>query len=632
MRPADDAIPAEKVSALQPSTIQSTTDRVWTRRVTVIFWIATIVFGFLQAWAGRFTMVNDCISFLDLGDAYFRGDWKMVVNGYYFPLWAWFLGAAMFIVRPSAYWEYFVVQLVNLVVLLLAAGFFEFFLRELIRDHRARIAHRPGSVVWPDWVWRTLGYSLFLWSSLALIGISETNPDLLVAALIYLSAGIVLRIHSGRAGRIAFIALGVVLGLAYLAKAAMFPLAFVFLGVAAFAAAGGRRPSPRAIAGLAAFLLLAGPYALVLSLNRGRFDFGDSGRLNYEWLVNGAPSRHWRGEPVGSGRPLHPTRRLLETPALYEFDRPGAATYPLWYDISYWYEGLRVHFRPSRQIAVLTKNVSDILSLLLGLNGVLVIGFVLLVAFRGPGDSLLRELSDYWVLFIPAVAGLGLYALVSVVPRYVAPFLVLLAMGALCAVRIPASDPTRRFGMALAVLFAAMVFSPVGPGAFPKHYRSVRTLFRTEPSHEHVFWQVADGLRRMGLSPRDRVATLEYANIDHVHWARLARARIIAEIYFKPERAPLAANDFWRIDPWKRSRAIAAFATTGARMIVSDREPPRSETAGWTRIGETGYYVYWLEGPGGKKRRAFFSVGGVARRGDYSKGFIGPSGHSNCES
>ena len=200
-----------------------------------------------------------------------------------------------------------------------------------------------------------------------------------------------------------------------------------------------------------------------------------------------------------------------------------------------------------------------------------------------------------------------MYALVSVFPRYVAAFVVLLAMGALCAVRVPASGPARRFGTALALLFAAMVFSPVGRGAFPKHYSSVRTLFRTEPSREHVFWQVADGLRRMGLSPGDRVATLEYANIDHVHWARLARARIIAEIYFKAHE-PLAANDFWRVDPSARRRAIAAFTTTGARMIVSDREPPRGETAGWRRIGETGYYVYWLERGPAERSAASFSV------------------------
>lgn len=188
-----------------------------------------------------------------------------------------------------------------------------------------------------------------------------------------------------------------------------------------------------------------------------------------------------------------------------------------------------------------------------------------------------------------------MYALVSVFPRYVAAFVVLLAMGAFCAIRVPASDAAQRFGPVLALLFAAMVLTPVGPSAFPKHYSSVRTLFRAEPSREHVFWQVADGLRRMGLSPGDRVATLEYGNRDHVHWARLARARIIAEIYFIPTH-PVAANDFWWIDPSQRRRAIAAFTTTGARVVVSDREPPRSESAGWRQIGETGYYAYWLEG------------------------------------
>ncbi len=75
-----------------------------------------------------------------------------------------------------------------------------------------------------------LGNALFLWTSLVLIGLRLLGPDMLVAAVAYVAAGVLLRISSNRADWLAFLFLGVVLGIGYLVKAAMFPLAFAFLG------------------------------------------------------------------------------------------------------------------------------------------------------------------------------------------------------------------------------------------------------------------------------------------------------------------------------------------------------------------------------------------------------------------
>jgi hypothetical protein len=575
-----------------PST---TSGRGWERRVVVLFWLACVVFGFLQAWASRFTIANDCISFLDEGEACLRGEWKMAINGYYFPLWGLLLAGTLRAVKPSPYWEYFVVHMAAFAVFLFSAGCFEFFLAALLRHRSALALRRGGQVAWGAWVWRTIAYALFLWGSLALIGADETNPDMLVAALMYLAAGILLRIREGWNGPLAFLALGAVLAAAYLTKAAMFPVALVTLAVAGFAGRTGRRSALKALLGFAAFALLSGPFVLALSRDRGRLDWGDSGRLAYEWIVNGAPSRHWQGRPAENGRPLHPTRQLLARPALYEFDRSGGATYPLWYDVSYWYEGFRVHFRPRRQLAALAKNVSDLLDIFLGLNGALAVGVLLLIGVCGEPSSLAHDLADsgFGVLLVPVAAALCLYALVSVISRYVAPFVVLLAASVLFAVRVPDSTAARRFGPALALLLAVMVLSPVGPGAFPKYYSSAISLFRPSTGHENVFWNVARALLSRGLSPGDRVAVLEYGNIDHVHWARLGRLRITTEIYWKADH-PVDANDYWKLDEAGRDRVLEVFASTGVRVLVSDREPPRDHASGWARIDDTGYYVHEL--------------------------------------
>ena len=42
---------------------------------------------------------------------------------------------------------------------------------------------------------------------------------------------------------------------------------------------------------------------------------------------------------------------------MYEFGTPIAGTYPVWYDPSYWYEGLTPHFDLTAQMSTVYKNI-----------------------------------------------------------------------------------------------------------------------------------------------------------------------------------------------------------------------------------------------------------------------------------
>ena len=80
--------------------------------------LAVIALGALHAGAAiaSHSMNADGISYLDMGDAYFRGDWQMAVNGVWSPLYAWILGAALYVIQPSLHWEFAVVHLVNFLI------------------------------------------------------------------------------------------------------------------------------------------------------------------------------------------------------------------------------------------------------------------------------------------------------------------------------------------------------------------------------------------------------------------------------------------------------------------------------------------------------------------------------------
>src|SRR5882762_1016095 len=190
------------------------------------FWCAAIGLGFLQAWSSRMNLVNDTISYLDIGDYILNGQWSMAVNGVWSPLYGCLLGLTLHTFHPSAYWEYPTVHMLLFVIFLFAAACFDFFLRELILFHREQQAEAPAS---PDWPHRTTAYALFLWSSLALIRVSETNPDILVAAFFYLACGLLVRIRRGTAQRSTYAGMGLALGLGYLTKAVMFPVSLLLL-------------------------------------------------------------------------------------------------------------------------------------------------------------------------------------------------------------------------------------------------------------------------------------------------------------------------------------------------------------------------------------------------------------------
>src|SRR5207245_3213715 len=135
------------------------------RRLSRVGWLVVIVLGFVQAWATRYSIEPDGISYLDIADKYLQRDWTGAVNAYWSPLYSWLLGAALYIFRPSSYWEYPVVHLVNFLLYLVAFACFEFLLLQIIRHQQEALDRGGNESFLPAWAWQSIGYVLFLWSS-----------------------------------------------------------------------------------------------------------------------------------------------------------------------------------------------------------------------------------------------------------------------------------------------------------------------------------------------------------------------------------------------------------------------------------------------------------------------------------
>jgi hypothetical protein len=550
------------------------------RRLLVACWLVAIGLGALQAWHARQAMNPDGIVYLDMGDAYLRGDWRMAINPVWSPLYAWLLGLAMHVLQPSPFWEFPVVHLVNFALYVGTMGCFHICLCNLLRYHRSRAAQPAGvgHVTLPVWAWLALGYALFVWSSLDLITLRVVTPDMCVAACVYLAASLVLRIAAGSTRWPLFLLLGAVLGLGYLAKAAMFPLAFVFLGVSLGSVGHFRTAVPRVLTAVLVFGLIASPFILALSQRTGRLTFGDSGTLAYAWLVQGVPQVHWQGDPSGHGTPVHPTRKLMDAPALYEFGTPIGGTYPVRYDPAYWHDGLVVPFDLPQQLRILGWSALGY-GELLGRQAGLIVGFLILFTWVQSPWRGVQQLAAQWALLLPALAAFGLYALVYIEPRYLGAFIVLFWLGVGSGVRV-ADAPTAKH--LIACVSTAMVVSLL----MTVSLLTLRALTASTVSWD-VSWQVADGLHRIGIHPGDKVACI--GDAATAYWARLARVHIVAEIPL-PE-----TGDFWAADPSVKGQVLEIFAKTGAQVIVTEQAPRHASASGWQQIGQTNHYAYPLQ-------------------------------------
>jgi hypothetical protein len=577
-------------------------------RLSGIFWVAALLLGGFQFWISRMAMNTDGISYQDMADAIARGNWGAAVNAYWSPLYPCLVALGRILFRPSPYREFGVVHLINFFIFLGAAGAFEFFLTSFLLYRRGLelTDTAKASAELPEWMLTALGYSLFLWSSLGLINLGIVSPDLTVSLFVFLVAAIILRIKSGKKGFAEFAFLGIVLGLAYLTKAAMMPLGMVFLlsaGMAACHRRAGpesgedrtiltqlRSAVPRMALALAVFFVIAAPLVVAISKSKGRLTIGDSARLNWAWYINHVPRYHWQGIPA-VGVPTHPTRKLLSEPSVFEFDSPANVTYDIWYDASYWNDGVRPRFDIKSEYGQLRNNLRLFYLKFFFWQQFGIVAACAVLLSLGGGRQLWVQLLEYREELLPPVAALAMYAPVYVEIRYFAPFVVILWLGLLAAVRFPDEAIHRRkalWAAAVALIFVlgSLCFSitdATGPSTLGEALKWKGSFLQ---------YEVADGLHSMGVQPGDKVAWIRPTapNRQRYDWARLGRFKIIAEIPGVAEKA------FWTASPEVQARVVQVLQGTPAKALIATQPPPAGSRLDWRPIGSTGFYLIFLSG------------------------------------
>jgi 4-amino-4-deoxy-L-arabinose transferase-like glycosyltransferase len=359
----------------------------------------------IRAWNGS---VNaDGISYIELGGQYARGDLSALANGYWSPLYPILLGVAFRMARlpavdPSGSVltpELRVVLAVNVTIAVLATILYARLVLQLDRnlDDHASSALRVARIA--------AAGSLWIWWIVRFSSVTTTTPDLLLAAC--LAATMTeLVIAVARPSRWGAVRLGIALAMGFWTKAVFFlvmPVSVVAY-LLLVERASVRRHAPLLIVTAA---VLSAPLVLVQSTSQGRFSFGETGRLNYGWYVNGGPRGTQVVESRAESRDRHGRPAMIQmdaAPGVLLYSGESAASFPYWYDPSRYEQPVRPKFSVANQWRTLKANA----------RWVRVVGGAfgaLCLLALGISSRRRRITAQHLLAALPALALLALYTL-----------------------------------------------------------------------------------------------------------------------------------------------------------------------------------------------------------------------------
>ena len=255
-------------------------------------------------------------------------------------------------------------------------------------------------------------------------------------------------------------------------------------------------------------------------------------------------------------------------------------TYPFWYDISYWQDGIRPFFQLSRELQVLRYSMLYSLALTWGLFYQLPVTVALLLLFLlAPRPSAcFISVAKAWYLLLPALIGYLMYATVHFEYRYVAPFICIGWLVLFSGIQLPAST---RFRILIRSLFSIVAISQIG---FPVY--AVSKYAKNSDFQHPPYVEAAQAMMQDGFQPGAKIGMISDDPLGQggPFVARLARMQIVAQVN--------SPSQFWSATSSTQAQVLEAFANCGATAVVSYR-PPQT-TQAWRRLDETDYYLFKL--------------------------------------
>lgn len=504
------------------------------QQVRLVAWSVLLVLAALQGWFFRHVVSPDGVAYLDLSDAVVHWRLGELVNGYWSPLYPALVGLLRLLVS-NPYWEFALMHLASFLGFALSLAAFEWFLRAL-DDAGATWGQQPFRTP----LGRAVAYVFFGTLSLVMISVAGTVPDFFVSAAVFAALACLVRLRENPADRSTAVRLGGVLALGALTKSIMFPFGVVVILTLALATwtRAGRTAVLRSAAVLAVATM---PWFVALSVSLGRPSLGEAGTLNYAWYVNDQqpPNSGVMPAAAAAREPL-PLGGLAVVP-------DGRGTNPLWLDPVRFHSGARPRFSLGQQLTRLSAS----LGYYVGVMAPLLFVIVVIGASADPLD-VRTTLSRGFVVLIPCLAALGAYALVYMLARYVAPYLIAVCVALAAAFPRHAKLHPGRLALAVAAaLLAIDVLSPVRGRVFLTYGLALFLIawlaWRSRPPVQRVVLSIVTALALLGIvallpGVAVRVAILAAGIILWLKWSRAPKLSSADDVSLSVARALAVAS------------------------------------------------------------------------------------------
>jgi multisubunit Na+/H+ antiporter MnhF subunit len=546
------------------------------RRFFPVYCVLAALLTFGYALYDSYQIDGDAVAYMDIGDYLRAHQWAGIVNGYWHPMYPALLALGHTLFHATLATELHAYCFVNFGIFLLGMAAVVWF-TDAISGSRSEV--RGSSYLLDRYAMRYLGLALLVIASQRELSLGKVRPDALLQAFLLFALAALLR-HLAT-GRLRYAALmGAALGCAYLTKSFAFVVALLSIAVlAAFRRLWLKHKAARVVpAGLVAFVCfaaVAGPYVAALSHRHGRFDFGDSGSLNYAWLVGGTEKMHlqpYMTSQFGSAEVhlKHPERELLRSPQVLSYAELPYGTYPDWFDATYWNDRIKPHFRVRDDLPHAARNCLLVGRYLLNHPEALLLLALLLVlgARVTPGGK--PGANAFWL--VPLLLGVviwGIYAMVNTEERYLTVAYLAIVLSVFAMLRTPEMESRISNLPSLAsalVLLLALLAAGGSLRTVLEDRRQLALLGYPGGWYSAKMNDAAQSLSEMGVRPGDSVACVgTVACVRDPYWARLAGVRVLTEIYDKDTPLyPFLAN------LPNRELAIATVRGQGAKVLVGD--------------------------------------------------------------
>jgi multisubunit Na+/H+ antiporter MnhF subunit len=546
------------------------------RRFFPVYCVLAALLTFGYALYDSYQIDGDAVAYMDIGDYLRAHQWAGIVNGYWHPMYPALLALGHTLFHATLATELHAYCFVNFGIFLLGMAAVVWF-TDAISGSRSEV--RGSSYLLDRYAMRYLGLALLVIASQRELSLGKVRPDALLQAFLLFALAALLR-HLAT-GRLRYAALmGAALGCAYLTKSFAFVVALLSIAVlAAFRRLWlkhkAARVIPAALVAFVCFAAVAGPYVAALSHRHGRFDFGDSGSLNYAWLVGGTEKMHlqpYMTSQFGSAEVhlKHPERELLHSPQVLSYAELPYGTYPDWFDATYWNDQIKPHFRVRDDLPHAARNCLLVGRYLLNHPEALLLLALLLVlgARVTPGGK--PGANAFWL--VPLLLGVviwGIYAMVNTEERYLTVAYLAIVLSVFAMLRTPEMESRISNLPSLAsalVLLLALLAAGGSLRTVLEDRRQLALLGYPGGWYSAKMNDAAQSLSEMGVRPGDSVACVgTVACVRDPYWARLAGVRVLTEIYDKDTPLyPFLAN------LPNRELAIATVRGQGAKVLVGD--------------------------------------------------------------